>query len=368
MSRGSGGAMEVLQASANVHNSRFLNNIGILAVGAIDVSSRISIVAPSFNRAPAAPPTGAASLSVDSSTFQGNAGGCVGAIGTDNGAAITISNSAFTSNRSTHGPVSPSLDCSSIVFVAGQGSISNSRFVTNITKGSYGTVVVAPLSTGSASPPGSMTVLNTTFTENSTAGTGGAIFGFANTNLSVMGSTFNHNTAQGSSGGGAVAVNGFGSIVNSTFFGNNATTGPGGGVTNSGSLLLSDDTLAANRTGAIKGGNIYAAAGILRVRETLVASGTPNNCGASALFNSLGANLSSDASCKPYFNKPTDKNSVNPLLGPLASNGGPTQTMALLAGSPAINAVPLALCLFKTDQRGVARPQGIRCDIGAYEK
>ncbi|HEY9741316.1 MAG TPA: choice-of-anchor Q domain-containing protein, partial [Coleofasciculaceae cyanobacterium] len=59
---------------------------------------------------------------------------------------------------------------------------------------------------------------------------------------------------------------------------------------------------------------------------------------------------------------------ANPLLGSLANNGGSgsTQTLALLAGSPAINAGNNSVCP-KTDQRGVARPQGGVCDIGAFE-
>jgi hypothetical protein len=57
----------------------------------------------------------------------------------------------------------------------------------------------------------------------------------------------------------------------------------------------------------------------------------------------------------------------NPLLGPLQNNGGPTQTHALLAGSPAIDAVTSGCPPPPTDQRGVLRPQGAACDIGAYE-
>jgi hypothetical protein len=56
---------------------------------------------------------------------------------------------------------------------------------------------------------------------------------------------------------------------------------------------------------------------------------------------------------------------VNPLLGPLGDNGGPTRTHALGAGSPAIDAAGDACPA--TDQRGVARPLGARCDIGSYE-
>lgn len=57
---------------------------------------------------------------------------------------------------------------------------------------------------------------------------------------------------------------------------------------------------------------------------------------------------------------------ADPLLGPLQNNGGFTQTLALLVGSPAINAGNDAVCP-ATDQRGVTRPQGSHCDMGAYE-
>ena len=57
---------------------------------------------------------------------------------------------------------------------------------------------------------------------------------------------------------------------------------------------------------------------------------------------------------------------VDPLLGPLADNGGETKTHALLPGSPAIDAGNDGTCL-ATDQRGIPRPQGAACDIGAFE-
>jgi hypothetical protein len=63
---------------------------------------------------------------------------------------------------------------------------------------------------------------------------------------------------------------------------------------------------------------------------------------------------------------------TNPQLSPLSDNSGPTKTHALLAGSPAINAVLLADCSdvsgpIATDQRGIVRPQGGACDVGAFE-
>ena len=76
-----------------------------------------------------------------------------------------------------------------------------------------------------------------------------------------------------------------------------------------------------------------------------------------------GNNLVQDDSCSPVT---SDLIGANAQLGTLASNGGPTHTHALLAGSQAIDAANDAVCP-ATDQRGVTRPQGARCDIGSYE-
>ena len=92
-------------------------------------------------------------------------------------------------------------------------------------------------------------------------------------------------------------------------------------------------------------------------------------------MTSHGYNLSSDGTCN--FNARGDLNNHDPLLGPLQNNGGPTQTMALLPGSPAIDAGNPSGCtdgqghLLKTDQRGMPRPDRediVGCDMGAYER
>ena len=89
---------------------------------------------------------------------------------------------------------------------------------------------------------------------------------------------------------------------------------------------------------------------------------------------SNGYNLSSDDTCN--FNSSGDLNSTAPLLGPLQYNGGPTQTFALLTGSPAIEAGNPGGCtdnlghLLKTDQRGQPRPDKLDkggCNMGAFE-
>jgi hypothetical protein len=77
-----------------------------------------------------------------------------------------------------------------------------------------------------------------------------------------------------------------------------------------------------------------------------------------------GGNISSDPS--PAMTDPTSHNNVNPLVGTLGYYGGPTPTIPLLPGSPAIDAANAAGCL-PTDQRGYPRPYGAGCDIGAFE-
>jgi hypothetical protein len=76
-----------------------------------------------------------------------------------------------------------------------------------------------------------------------------------------------------------------------------------------------------------------------------------------------GHNLVQDSTCNPVA---SDLITGNAMIGPLADNGGPTLTHALLAGSPAIDAADDSVCP-SSDQRGAARPQGPHCDIGSFE-
>ena len=93
---------------------------------------------------------------------------------------------------------------------------------------------------------------------------------------------------------------------------------------------------------------------------------TDNEPGGNCLgdITDLGHNLSSDATCA--FTSVGSMNNTSALLGPLADNGGPTLTMALLPGSPAIDAGNTSLAP-ATDQRGFPRPAGLAADIGAFE-
>jgi hypothetical protein len=89
------------------------------------------------------------------------------------------------------------------------------------------------------------------------------------------------------------------------------------------------------------------------------------DCRLGEAITSLGYNLDSDGTCGLSGNG--DISDADPLIGQIQDNGGPTWTHALLTNSPAIDAIPLTDCLVNTDQRGILRPQGLGCDIGAYE-
>ncbi|HEX9119681.1 MAG TPA: choice-of-anchor Q domain-containing protein, partial [Terriglobales bacterium] len=118
-------------------------------------------------------------------------------------------------------------------------------------------------------------------------------------------------------------------------------------------------------------------AGKFAVKNVILANNSAGgNCApVFALFVSDGYNLSDDATCASVFTQTGDLNNTPAGLDPggLKNNGGPTQTIALLATSPAVNAIPLSACTdasgipVTTDQRGVHRPQGSGCDVGAYE-
>lgn len=134
----------------------------------------------------------------------------------------------------------------------------------------------------------------------------------------------------------------------------------GGGIYNAGLATLTNVTLSGNQSTIFAAGGGIFNTGTPMLKNTIVAdSPTGGNC-----YPSLGgtANLSSDNTCG--FGAGRDN--INAMLGPLANNGGSMQTHALLPGSPAINFGTNTGCP-STDQRGVPRPIGPFCDVGAYE-
>jgi len=148
-------------------------------------------------------------------------------------------------------------------------------------------------------------------------------------------------------------------VTNSTFSGNTSAVWGGGmiNLSNSSPTVI-NATFSGNSAGSA-GGGIYNPA---IVRNSILWG----NTGPFAQILDGGASTISSSVVEGGFVSGTNIISADPLLGVIGSNGGYTQTIPLQAGSSAIDTADVAYCP-ATDQRGVARPQGGRCDIGAFE-
>lgn len=207
-----------------------------------------------------------------------------------------------------------------------------------------------------------------------TSGTAGGVYNWRGT-LVMRGGTIANNAAQHGTGGGIDHYGGSVELTNVTISGNSAFFGGGAIRADSGSISLTNVTIWDNTVGFPppgSGQNISMSPGggtTIRARNTIVANddGVPN-CTSSLISD--GNNLESGSTCG--FSAGGDRQNTAPLLGPLADNGGPTRTHALLPGSPAIDGGTNTGCP-PTDQRGARRPrdgdgdgQSV-CDIGAFE-
>lgn len=185
---------------------------------------------------------------------------------------------------------------------------------------------------------GSPLLTNVSFIGNTAGLRGGGMYNAGNnTHPTLTNVTFSGNAAD--YGGGFYNDYSGSTLINVTFFDNTAVNGTGGGLYN-----YSPQVDPANMINTILWGNtpdqIFIEGSTLPdVSYSVIQDGYPE--GTYIITN-------------------------DPLLGPLADNGGFSQTHALLSGSSAIDAGDPAICP-ETDQRGVKRPMGIGCDIGAYE-
>jgi len=269
------------------------------------------------------------------------------------------------------------------IYSHGTLSVSGSTFSGNSSPATTGT------SGGAINSSGTLTVTTSTFTGN-TAQEGGGIFN--QKTATISGSTFTNNKATIYGGGALLNAAGTETVTGDTFTGN---TGPGGGAIDNDTVLNISDSTFFNNTGGSNGGGAVENFGTTTIKQStlsgntspfgadilnytgftlsismsVVASGvTGSNCGGQAPITDSGYNIDTGSSCG-FSAASHSMSNTQPQLDALASNGGPTQTMALPAGSPAVNAVPssTAGCAGSTDQRGIARPQGSGCEIGAYE-
>ncbi|MGH7961679.1 MAG: choice-of-anchor Q domain-containing protein [Candidatus Binatia bacterium] len=231
---------------------------------------------------------------------------------------------------------------------------------------------------------GILTLTNSTISGNSSYSSssnltnrqGGGVFNYGGivtlTNSTISGNSAHLGGGMQNSAGGAIT------LTNSTISSNRSRYG--GGVLNYGTLTVTDSTISGN-TGAGRGGGIQTVSATLTLARSLV-SGNTSPDGPEILqtfggavnvnnFNLFGVN--GNAGVKPFTPGATDIVPAPGVLlgdirGPLALNApGDTRTHALVPGSPAIDASPDDAFCEPTDQRGVPRPQGSACDIGAFE-
>ncbi len=260
----------------------------------------------------------------------------------------------------------------------------------------------------SNSGTGTVNVQSCAVTDNE-ATDGGGISNFNTGTVNVSHSLLARNVARGASSnccnrgaGGGIAnlSSGAVNVVNSTIVGNFAIgadpsqftaagSGQGGGVFNaSGILNITNSTIANNLSTAPEvaqgsGGGVYTQSSAANLKSTIVANNTAQTSGQDLFgaFNSSGYNFVKDTSDASIVQQATDIFGGDPGLGTLGSNGGPTQTMPLLAGSPAIDKGTSAGLTgpLSTDQRGAGFPRTVNIpliqnaqggdgtDMGAFE-
>ena len=228
---------------------------------------------------------------------------------------------------------------------------------------------------------GTITANNSSITENQVpnifCGVGSAVINF--TGPDYRGTIIlNNTTVSNNSPGGGIYNYGNLTLNNSTISHNvgDDSNGPGG-IYNSidAILILNNSTITGNTTSGSGGGIFNISSGVVTMQNTIVAGNTASNTGpdCSGSIGSSGYNLVSNAADCSFNATTGDETNLDPFLGSLQDNGGPTLTHALLPQSAAIDGGNPAGCkdqdgnLLTTDQRGITRPQGIACDIGAYE-
>lgn len=298
-------------------------------------------------------------LTANHSTFNSNAGSFGGAIHNQDG-ALTLNDSTFTSNTSSGDGAA--------INSSGTLMVDNCVFSNNTATGLGGGIVFGGTTA---------TVMDTTFASNTSFGNaGGSGVLIVRGNVTISSTTFANNYASGAGGGLFVSGDGVVLVTNSTFTQNDGYWG--GAIWNGGILTVRHSTIYANSThGSEGGGGIYNNIPTpVSLSNTIVAE---NSAGAgpdiAGTILSLGYNLIGNTS-GTIISGSTTGNLIDaaaaPLnLGPLANNGGPTQTMALLPASVAINAgEPAFIGPPDYDQRGSGFPRvnGGRIDIGAFER
>jgi hypothetical protein len=326
-------------------------------------------------------------VTIDSSTISGNIGynayGYGGGGGISNVGTLTISNSRILNNTAAAAP-GWNHDWSAgggiLNYHSGILHVSNSTISGNKVAGFYADD--DGWGGGIYSRGYTVFAISSSTISGNRAGFGSGIYNWTYRRVeasTIIGSTIAGNIAVYA--GGGIYTSGNLVIENSSISGNIAKgnsnyPGYGGGIYNDDSLLVTSSTIAANTSGDYGGGIFNRGPAV--IRHSLI-SGNKSAQGREIdnrftvqadAFNIFGADGDAGA-----YNFTPGQNDIVPatgvtskkILAPLKDNGGSTLTHALVKGSPAIDTAPLDVSCPATDQRGVARPQGGGCDIGAVE-
>ena len=357
-SDGNGGAILNYYGEVYIQNSRFTGNqTGALwSGGAIESFGKLVITDSEFTNNQAG--NGGAlflrfeegDATITNTIFRDNQttntmDGWGGVILLWDGADVTIEDSLLESNQAKEGgAIHNSFQNSSITLTDVTLSANYAKFGGGI------------FNTGTA------TMTGVTFSNNSTLFDGGGIYNDGT--VTLTGVTLSRNHAKR---GGGIINHGSATLTNVTLSSNDADW-EGGGITNGDWMALKNVTLHGNTADDNTNG-IYAAAGFIFLENTVIAGSYGENCNQNtgAHLISLGFNLSDDDTCSAYFNQVGDRNSMDAWLGALEDYGGLTLTHLPFPNSPLVDGGQCQASI-PTDQRGITRPQGAACDIGAVER
>jgi predicted outer membrane repeat protein len=288
-------------------------------------------------------------LFVSNSTFIGNSAYEAGAIYSLGD--VTVQDSVFTTNSSW-------ADAGAI-YAQSRSNLTIQRCIFTNNTAAYGGGALELYAAG-------VRTIEDNLFENNSALTGGAIIiDQANSEIYLRRNLFSGN--QSSSAGGAIYIDYHMSspalvAENNTFF-DNHTAASGGAIYTRGLIILNNNTFSGNSS-ASSGGSLYVTtpASLALYNNIIADTAGGGECVSNGNISTEGANNiveDGSPSCKPSI-------IGDPGLAPLANNGGFTHTMAIGVDSLAFNAGADALCP-GVDQRGVNRPWGAHCDIGAFE-
>jgi predicted outer membrane repeat protein len=299
--------------------------------------------------------TGGPLLSITDSTFIENTASLSGgALSLTQSSRIDITNTNFLRNEA----------------VVRGGSISSFGPTLNITGGRFeGSKTTGAAGAGGAisSRAGQSTTRNVEFVGN-TATDGGALYVFSSS-VTLIASVLEGNTATGNGGAVAVASNGVFTSTNNTYFNNTALYG--GAVHARSTTRLINSTISGNTSSSQNTATAAVdAVGWYTILTNSLIAGNTGNQDYSGGIESVGGNLFGalppGAGIRTTDVAGTPQAPINPLLGPLAANGGPVRTMPLLNLSPARDIGLGGSAAPPTDARGFGR-SGLKPDAGAYE-